>query len=275
MTAVAQVLPPPSREADELNESALVIEDDTPVDSILTEKQERLLTEPLYSSWSGPPSAEGEAPRPFAALANVGLFSTPSEQPTVPDVMLSLDVTIPEDQSQKKNRSYFMWRYGKPPNVVIELVSNTEGGELDQRFRRYLWLRVDFYVVYDPLQKLSETTLQAFEQRGGMYVVLDRPWFESVGLGLVEWEGTFEGMPGRWLRWHTRDGQLVPTGAERAAVEKARADHEKARAETAEARARRLAAADVRAHRRGRDAPRRALVGGGAVDRGEIGRAHV
>lgn len=246
--AAAYALPTPDWEVEEPDESALVIEDDTPVDNIVTEKQERLLTESLYTSWSGPPVAEGEPPRPFTAMANVGLFSTPTEQPTVPDMMLSLDVTIPEDQTVKKNRSYFMWRYGKPPNVVIELVSNTKGDELGERFRHYLRLRVDFYVVYDPLRKLSEITLQAFELRGGMYVVLDRPWFESVGLGLVEWEGTFEGMHGRWLRWRTRSGELVLTGAERAAKEKARAETaearaetEKARAEAAEARAQRLA----------------------------------
>ena len=32
----------------------LVTDDDTPLDSIYTEKQQRLLTEPLYSSWTGP-----------------------------------------------------------------------------------------------------------------------------------------------------------------------------------------------------------------------------
>ena len=51
----------------------LVTEDDTPVDNILSEKQQRLLTEPLYGAWSGP---DQHAPghRPFLALANVGLF---------------------------------------------------------------------------------------------------------------------------------------------------------------------------------------------------------
>ena len=33
---------------------ALVTEDDTPVDNMPSEKQQRLLTEPLYSSWEGP-----------------------------------------------------------------------------------------------------------------------------------------------------------------------------------------------------------------------------
>jgi hypothetical protein len=224
MVSAAPQLPFDGEEPDE---SLLVTEDDTPLDSILTEKQERLLTEPLYTSWPGPPLAEGGRARPFAALANVGLFVTAGEPPVVPDVMLSLDVTLPADLSQKKNRSYFMWRLGKPPEVVIEIVSNHRGEELGERRERYRRARVDFYVVYDPLKELGGETLQAFELRRGRYVTMDRPWFEEVGLGLVEWEGSFEGMRRRWLRWCASDGRLVQSGTERA--------------ETAEARAARLA----------------------------------
>jgi hypothetical protein len=43
----------------------LVTEDDTPVDNLFSEKQQRLLTEPLYSSW--------DAGRLFLAASNVGL----------------------------------------------------------------------------------------------------------------------------------------------------------------------------------------------------------
>jgi len=45
----------------------LITEDDTPVDNLPSEKQQRLLTEPLYSAWSGP-----GAGRTFLAAANVG-----------------------------------------------------------------------------------------------------------------------------------------------------------------------------------------------------------
>lgn len=215
--------------AEEPDVSALVTEDDAPVDNIFSEKQERLLTEPLYSSWSGPPPGESPESRRFAVLANVGLFSSPDEPPVVPDVMLSLDVAIPEDLRQKKNRSYFVWRFGKPPEVVVEIVSNRKGEELGERFRRYRQMRVSYYVVYDPLHELSEPSLRTFEMRGDLYVSIDRPWFESVGLGLVEWDGSFEGTRGRWLRWCTRDGRVVPTGAERAKTAEARAEQLAAR----------------------------------------------
>ena len=63
----------------------LVTEDDTPVDDMPSEKQQRLLTEPLYSSWSGP-----GAGRTFLAAANVGVFPEPRNPAIVPDVFLSV-----------------------------------------------------------------------------------------------------------------------------------------------------------------------------------------
>ena len=102
MASVAPLLLWERSDIEEPDESRLVTEDDTPLDGILTEKQERLLTEPVYTSWSGPLPGEDGAPRPFAVLANVGLFSTPEEQPVVPDVMLSLDVSIPPALEEKR-----------------------------------------------------------------------------------------------------------------------------------------------------------------------------
>jgi hypothetical protein len=251
MASVAPMLPREPSEIDAPDETLLVTEDDSPLDGILTEKQERVLSRPLYASWSGPLPREDGARRPFAVLANVGLFSTPEEEPVVPDLMLSLDVTIPQDLGEKKNRSYFLWRYGKPPDIVIEIVSNKKGGELGKRRERYARMRVAYYVVYDPLGELGEVPLRAFELHGDVYVELVRPWFEHVGLGLVEWEGTFEGIHRRWLRWCGRDGEVLPTGEERAADEKARADNEKARADNEKARAdnERARADNEKAHR--------------------------
>ncbi len=47
-------------------------------------------------------------------------------------------------------------------------------------------------------------------------LLVEAQWFPEVGLGLRLWEGSFEGRPGTWLRWCGRDGQVIPTGAERA-----------------------------------------------------------
>jgi hypothetical protein len=231
MVAIASIPTKTEYEVEEPDVSGLVTEDDTPVDSIFCEKQQRLLVEPLYSSWSGPPLTDDRQHQGFVATANVGLFCSPDMPPVVADVMLSVEVSTPDDLHDKRNRSYLIWRFGKAPEVAIEIVANRDGDELGRQFQRYQWSRVAYYVVYDPLNQLGGTSLRTFMLRGSLYEMVERPWFESLGLGLVEWDGIFEGVHARWLRWCTRDGSTVPTGAERAEAEKVRAEAEKARAE--------------------------------------------
>ena len=220
----------------------IVIDDETPVDNPLSEKQMRLLTEPLYTSWEGPPERADEehtgAPRLFIAAANVGLFATPHEDPLVPDVFLSLDVEWHRDiAKEKRHRTYFFWEIGKPPDVVIEIVSNKKGGELGRKKRRYARMRVLYYVVWDPLGMLGEPALHSFELRGDLYVPMAEPWFEAAGLGLTEWNGWFEHMEYDWLRWARRDGSVIATGAERAESAETRAASAETRAASAETRA--------------------------------------
>lgn len=189
----------------------VVTEDDTPLDSVFVEKQERLLTRPLYSSWAGP----GEG-RTFLALTNVGLFHTVNEPPLVPDGLLSLDVKAAQDLFVKGNRSYFLWIMGKPPEVIIEIVSDRHSREETFKRTMYARLRVFFYVIFDPENILENGVLRAFVLERGKYKPIEPGWFEEVGLGFKLWEGTFEGIQGTWLRWCDQRGQVIPTGEERA-----------------------------------------------------------
>ena len=199
--------------------SGLITEDDTPVDNVSSEKQMRLLTEPLYGSWRAPES------RRFFLASNVGVFPTASNDPVVPDVFLSLDTAPKQPFSEKRNRSYFIWEHGKPPDVVIEIVSNTEGDELTRKLRGYERMRVSHYVVFDPWCLLSSERLTRFELHADTLVEVAGPLgLPKLGLGLVLWNGTFEQETADWLRWCLADGTLVPTGAERAEAEKERAD---------------------------------------------------
>ncbi len=214
----------------------LVTEDDTPVDSIFSEKQQRLLTEPLFSSWA----PEGEK-RSFVALANVGLFYSVRQPPFVPDMLLSLDVELPPDVHPKPFRSYFLWEYGKPPDVVIEVVSNREGGEDTDKLRGYARIGVKYYVIFDPDGLLSDQPLRTFRLEVGAYRDMAEPiWLPCVGLGLRLWQGRFEDMDDMWLRWVDKEGRPIPTGAERAEREQARAEREQARAERLAEQLRRL-----------------------------------
>jgi len=193
----------------------LVTEDDTPVDNFQSEKQQRLLVEPLYSSWSPDIS--------FIAAANVGLFYAVKEDPLVPDALLSLRVQMPADWSQKKNRSYFVWEFGKIPEVAVEIVSNRKGQELGSKRDDYARVGIAYYAVFDPLSQIQTSDqmngerLKVFVLTGGQYRELSQPfWLETVGLGLTLWEGEFEGQSGIWLRWCSSNGQVIPTGKERA-----------------------------------------------------------
>ncbi len=215
----------------------LVTEDDTPVDNIFSEKQQRLATEPLYSSWGGP----GEG-RPFLAAANVGVFPSVHRPPLVPDAFLSLDVRAPADLWPKRNRSYFLWEYGKPPEVVIEVVSNREGHETGRKMREYARMGVTYYVIFDPLRRVQRETLRVYSLRDGSYNLMRSGWLPLVGLGLVLWRGVFEGQEDEWLRWCDGEGNLIPTGAELADQERQRAEREKQRAERLAAQLRALGA---------------------------------
>lgn len=210
----------------------LVTEDDTPVDNIYCEKQQRLLTQSLYASWAGPSGG-----RPFIALANVGLFYGINQPPLVPDVLVSLDVELPADIWTKRHRSYMIWEYGKPPEVVLELVSNTVGGEADVKLRTYARMGVAYYVLYDPIKQLSDQVLRVYALHPGNAAELQDLWLQGVELGLMLWQGKFEDREDTWLRWRDRDGQMLLTGAEQAEQERQRADQERQRADQERQRA--------------------------------------
>lgn len=209
----------------------IVTEDDTPVDNFASEVQQRLLVEPLKVGW--------RSPRRFIAAANVGVFSTPHRPPIVPDMFLSLGVKVPQDWWAKKNRSYFMWEFGKPPDVVVEIVSNKRGGETRRKLREYAEMGVSHYVIYDPQLLIQRVPLQIYERHGSAYVPVDGTRLEQVGLGLTLWDGEYEGRQDRWLRWTDLRGRVIPTGAEEAERERKQTERERQRAERAQEHAER------------------------------------
>jgi hypothetical protein len=233
------------------NVAHLLTEDDTPVDNIFSEKQQRLLTEPLYASWHPVRSADDNTqanaetgsttattvPREFLAAANVGLYYGVHQDPVVPDVMLSLDVSAPTDWWEKHNRVYMVWEFGKTPEVVIEVVSNLVGNELGKKLDRYARMGIMYYVVFDPSAQYGSQLLRLYALRGSEYAETDEFDPEKFPLSLTVWQGVYEGCDSEWLRWQHYDGTLVPTGRERAEAERERAESERLRAETERERA--------------------------------------
>ncbi len=218
----------------------LITEDDTPVDNFASARLQRLLVSSLYSSLPE---------QTFLAEANVAIYYSDEEPAIVPDIFISLDVQIPVDWWKKQNRCYLVWKFGKVPEVVIEIVSNKKGEELEDKLRIYEKMRVTYYIVYDPNHQLGEEVLRVYQLQGRYYLETSETWLEQINLGVTLWEGEFEGRQDTWLRWCHQDGSILATGdelvqQERLSKEEAqqRAKHAEQRAEDAEQRAQLLAA---------------------------------
>ena len=210
--------------------SDIIIEDEQPVDNLISEKQQRLLVSSAYSSF--------KVNTPFLVTSNVGLFYGANTPPLVPDVMLSLRVKCPDDWTQKKNRSYFTWNFCKSPEIAIEIVSNKKGNELGSKLEKYLDAGVAYYVVFDPLKYLSDQVLQVYKKGVTAFYPKEDFWLEEINLGLTLWAGEFEeGYYETWLRWCDQSGNILLTGDEKVDQEKQRAEAEKQRAEAEKQRA--------------------------------------
>jgi Uma2 family endonuclease len=173
-------------------------------------------------------------------LANVGWFYKEKTPAVAPDCLLSLDVSCPEDLHSVQGQSYYQWSMGKPPEVVIEVVSDKVGGEDSFKRDLYARLAVPYYAIYDPEHHLSREPLRTLELSGGAYrAVPAGPW-PSIGLGLRLWQGTFEGHQDTWLRWCDARGEIIPTAEERAALLAERAEQASERVRRLEEGLRRL-----------------------------------
>ena len=210
----------PLPKIDRPNVEHIVTEDDTPVDNIYSAKQQKLLTEPLTASWDG-------GGKPFLTAANIGLYNTPTDAAIVPDVVLALDVRPLGPPKYKRNRAYFFWMIGKPPDAAFEIVSNKKGGELDEKREKYAFLRVPYYIVWDPSDFLKINKLRIHTLYETRYVQTDNTFLPGVGLGLKIWKGDFDDWDVEWLRGCDHKGNLLPTGAE----QRVRADRERKRAD--------------------------------------------
>jgi Uma2 family endonuclease len=216
----------------------IVTEDDEPVDNLFSEKQQTLLKRSLYSSWT-PPPAEGKKAkqrRKFLAAANVGIFFALYESPLVPDFFLSLDVEPHQNWYDKEHRTYFVWEFGKVPELTLEIVSNRKGKELTSKFKDYARMGVNYYVVYDPQKRLSKDVLCVYELGFGKRYRPRKDYrLPDLGLSLKLWQGVFEGHKDTWLRWCDAQGRMIPTGEERAADAETQAQQAEQRAASAEA----------------------------------------
>jgi len=153
-----------------------------------------------------------------------------------PDFFAVLDV------SRRPRKSWVVWMEGKGPDVVIELLSeSTALRDRTEKKRIYQdQLRVPEYFWYDPFGEewagftLQDGVYQPIVPQPGPRGTGERLKSKRLGLMLVRWEGSYLGVHGRWLRWATPEGEIVPIDAEVAVQEQQRADQARERAERAQ-----------------------------------------
>jgi len=224
----------------------LVTVTDDPVDNPFSEKQQRLSMSSVHHSWTPLPlpGEEGKK-RTFWAASNVGIFESVEEPPLAPDGFISEDVVAPLGDD---NRAYFFWDHGKMPEVVLEIVSNKHGGELTVKKSRYQKWKIRYYIVHDPFGKLTKEPLQVFELVNGRYRKRKSHFFEDLNIGVTLWTGEFEGVWGTFMRWCDRDGRVLPTPYEAAAMAKQEAERAQAQSEQAQAQVEQAQAQAEQAH---------------------------
>ncbi|MDB9512563.1 Uma2 family endonuclease [Kamptonema animale CS-326] len=157
-----------------------------------------------------------------------------------PDWFLVVDVSRLYEETDLRS-SYVVWQEGTNPFLVVELLSpGTEKEDLGQFVEAEVdaieessgqatreipprkWdvyeriLRVPYYAVFS---RYSDR-LRIFKLNGGRYqeqiLDVDNPrfWIPELKLGLGVWQGEFEGINRRWLRWYDGVGNWVSTDAE-------------------------------------------------------------
>ncbi|NJN22331.1 MAG: Uma2 family endonuclease [Leptolyngbya sp. RL_3_1] len=203
-----------------------------PVDNITQPALAAALTDSL--------SQAGRIADTALTLTNYGVCATVNDRIVVkaPDWAYVPQTTVARAEIE---RSYTPRLEGDIPAIVMEFVSETEGGEYSSKpthppgkwFFYESVLQIPYYAIFEPvsgdleLYRLNDAgryTAQVREENG-LY------WVESMQLFLGTWQGEREQRQGYWLRWWDAQGQLLLWGIERANQEAQRAEQEAQRAE--------------------------------------------
>lgn len=211
-------------------EDDLPYSDGEPMESSRHLLQMVLLRESLSLYWSGRDD--------FCVGTNMFLYYSPDQvlnrEFLGPDVFVALNVP------RRDRKSWVSWVEGKVPDLVIELLSeSTEARDRDEKKRIYQdKIRVPEYFWFD----MDSPEWKGFRLECGVYQPIpaeaqERRLSRKLGLVLGPWEGPYEESEGRWLRWFTPDGTMLPTNAEMWKAQAARTEQERQRAEEARLRA--------------------------------------
>jgi Uma2 family endonuclease len=221
--------------------------DDTPVDNELQELIPSLLKSILQILW-------GDRLDWFFGI-DMGIYYHPEQPPIVPDGFLALNVDRFYDEDLRP--SYVLWEEEVSPILVLEVVSNTIGGEYTTKLGRYAQMGVLYYVIYNPKRR-RKAKLEIHKLVNGSYELqaANPLWMPEIGLGIGNERVNYSGLTRDWLYWYDESNHRYPSPSEqielerqkatvesqRADLESQRADLENQRADLESQRADRLAA---------------------------------
>ena len=212
---------------------------------------ENIQQPPLAAALTDALGAAGRIQPEMLIASNFGLAATVNKKTIVkaPD-WLYVPQVYPVAEGAIR-RSYTPNLEGAPVAVVMEFLSEEDGGELSVRAtppygKLYFYeqiLQVPTYITYDPY----EPSLEVRYLQNGRYVVQDadaqeRVWIPELELFLGIWLGERFRQTTNWLRWWDGADNLLLWSTEQAEQERQRAEQERQRAEQERQRVEVLAA---------------------------------
>ncbi len=199
--------------------------DDEPVDNINQPLLAAALTESLEIA--------GELSENALTTTNYGICATLNNKFVVkaPDWGYVPSIKVSREEVK---RSYTPRLQGDIPVIVMEFLSDTEGGEYSSKptYPPGKWffyeqiLQVPNYVIFEP----DNGILEVYQlDNSGRYELQtanenNRYWIAQMQLSLGVWEGIRENRTGYWLRWWNENGELLLWGSELAIKERQRAE---------------------------------------------------
>ena len=155
-----------------------------------------------------------------------------------PDWMYVPQIGVVRDEVR---RSYTPQLQGEIPGIVMEFLSETEGGEysIKPTYPPGKWffyeqvLQVPQYAIFEPKQGVLEVYQLNNSGRYDLQQTNAENHYkiEALNLCLGVWQGTKSNRTGYWLRWWDENGQMLPWGIESVEQERQRAEQERQRAE--------------------------------------------
>ncbi|MDF5707036.1 MAG: Uma2 family endonuclease [Nostoc sp. S4] len=150
-----------------------------------------------------------------------------SRVPVVPDAFLSLGVE--RKKGGKSRKSYAVWEEnGIIPILTLEMVSQTPGGEYEEKLDIYKKLGVLYYLIYNPefWRRDQHQPFEVYKFINGSYQIqIGEPYFmPEIGLGIGWRQAVIGGIQQEFLCWYDERENCYLTDAEQVQQERQKAE---------------------------------------------------